>query len=186
MPELPDIVTYIEALEKRALGHTLEQVRISGPFLLRTAVPLIADAAGKKVTQVRRIGKRIAIGIEGDLWLVLHLMIAGRLHWHENKSKAAKGRSLAIFDFDNGSLTLTEAGSQRRASLHFLAGEESLQALDPGGAEISELSRQLFGEILQSANHTLKRALTDPRCSVGSGMLIRMRFSSRRDSRHWR
>ena len=169
MPELPHITVYIEALEKRILGQTLQRVQIIGPFLLRTAVPPIASVEGKKVVQLRRLGKRIAIGLEEDLWLVLHLMIAGRLHWYENKAKASKARALAIFDFSNGVLTLTEAGSQRRASLHVISGTDGLQALDPGGAEISELTRDSFAAILQSANHTLKRALTDPRMFSGIG-----------------
>ncbi len=169
MPELPDITVYIEALEKRILGQTLQRVQIIGPFLLRTAVPPIASVEGKKVVQLRRVGKRIAIGLEEDFWLVLHLMIAGRLHWYENKAKASKARALAIFDFSNGALTLTEAGSQRRASLHVVSGPDGLQALDPGGAEISGLTRDSFAAILQSANHTLKRALTDPRLFSGIG-----------------
>ncbi len=169
MPELPDITVYIEALEKRILGQTLQHVQIIGPFLLRTAVPPIASVEGKKVVQLHRVGKRIAIGLEEDLWLVLHLMIAGRLHWYENKAKASKARALAIFDFSNGALTLTEAGSQRRASLHVVSGADGLQALDPGGAEISDLTRDSFAAILQSANHTLKRALTDPRLFSGIG-----------------
>jgi len=169
VPELPHITVYIEALEKRILGQTLQRVQIIGPFLLRTAVPPIASVEGKKVVQLRRLGKRIAIGLEEDLWLVLHLMIAGRLHWYENKAKASKARALAIFDFSNGVLTLTEAGSQRRASLHVISGTDGLQALDPGGAEISELTRDSFAAILQSANHTLKRALTDPRMFSGIG-----------------
>jgi formamidopyrimidine-DNA glycosylase len=169
MPELPDITVYIEALEKRILGQTLEHVQIAGPFLLRTAVPPITSVEGKKVIQLRRVGKRIAIGLEEDLWLVLHLMIAGRLHWYENKAKGSKARALAIFTFGNGTLTLTEAGSQRRASLHVVSGNDGLQTLDPGGAEISELTVDRFGEILQSANHTLKRSLTDPRLFSGIG-----------------
>ena len=169
MPELPDITVYIEALEQRILGQMLQRVQIIGPFLLRTAVPPIASVEGKKVVQLRRLGKRIAIGLEEDLWLVLHLMIAGRLHWYENKAKASKARALAIFDFSNGVLTLTEAGSQRRASLHVVSGTDGLQALDPGGAEISELTRESFAAILQSANHTLKRALTDPCLFSGIG-----------------
>ena len=169
MPELPDITVYIEALEKRILGQTLEHVQVTGPFLLRTAVPPITSAEGKKVIQLRRVGKRIAIDLEEDLWLVLHLMIAGRLHWYENKAKASKARALAIFDFSNGTLTLTEAGSQRRASLHVVSGNDGLQTLDPGGAEISDLTLDRFGQILQSANHTLKRSLTDPRLFSGIG-----------------
>jgi formamidopyrimidine-DNA glycosylase len=169
MPELPDITVYIEALEKRILGQTLERVQIVGPSLLRTAVPPIKSVEGKKVVEIHRVGKRIAIGIEGDLWLVLHLMIAGRLHWYENKGKAAKSKALAIFEFGNGILTLTEAGTQRRASLHVVSGSDGVRALDPGGAEITELTLERFAGILQSANHTLKRALTDPRSFSGIG-----------------
>jgi formamidopyrimidine-DNA glycosylase len=169
VPELPDITLYIEALEKRVLGQTLTRIHITGLLLLRTAVPPISSVEGKRVLQLRRVGKRIAIGLEGDLWLVLHLMIAGRLHWYEDKAKAAKSRSLARFEFSNGVLTLTEAGSQRRASLHLVSGIHGLHSLDPGGAEISELTPQSFGAILQSANHTLKRALTDPRLLSGIG-----------------
>jgi len=170
MPELPDITVYIEALEKRILSQTLERVHIAGPSLLRTAVPPIKSVEGKKVVEIRRVGKRIAIGLDGDLWLVLHLMIAGRLHWFDDNGKAAKSRkALASFEFGNGVLTLTEAGTQRRASLHLVAGSDALAALDPGGAEISELTLERFAEILQSANHTLKRALTDPRSFSGIG-----------------
>jgi formamidopyrimidine-DNA glycosylase len=169
MPELPDIVVYIEALEKRILGQTLVCVQIAGPSLLRSAVPPINSVEGGKLIAIRRVGKRIALGFEGDLWLVLHLMIAGRLHWYDNKGKAAISRALAIFEFSNGVLTLTEAGSQRRASLHVVSGTDGLQALDPGGAEISGLTLERFAAILQSANHTLKRALTDPRSFSGIG-----------------
>lgn len=169
MPELPDITVYIEALEKRILGKKLDRILISGPFLLRTVSPPITSIEGKRVRQLRRVGKRIAIGFEDDIWLVLHLMIAGRLHWYDDKAKAPKSRPLAIFEFENGALTLTEAGVQRRASLHVVAGEEGLHALDPGGADIADLSLQKFSEILQSANHTLKRAMTDPRLFSGIG-----------------
>ena len=133
MPELPDITVYIEALEARIRGAQLERVRIAGPFLLRTASPPIQAAEGKAVRELRRIGKRIAIGLEGDLWLVLHLMIAGRLHWRERDVKLSPKRNLAAFDFASGSLVLTEAGSQRRASLHVIQGEGGLGALNPGG-----------------------------------------------------
>ncbi len=169
MPELPDIVVYIEALEKRILGQTLEQIRIISPFLLRTAVPPLQAAEGKAVTQLRRMGKRICIGLEGDLWLVLHLMIAGRLHWKERGAKLARPRGLAAFDFPNGTLLWTEAGSQKRASLHVVAGEENLHALDPGGLEVLEADLDQFAAVLKSANHTLKRALTDPRLFSGIG-----------------
>jgi formamidopyrimidine-DNA glycosylase len=169
VPELPDIVVYIEALEKRILDRTLERVLIVSPFLLRTAVPPLSSTEGKRVTRLRRIGKRICIGLEDDLWLVLHLMIAGRLHWRKGKSKVSKPRGLAAFEFDQGSLLWTEAGSQKRASLHVVQGESGLQSLDPGGIEIFDSSPTEFARILQSANHTLKRALTDPRLFSGIG-----------------
>ena len=169
MPELPDIVVYIEALEKRILDRTLERVLIVSPFLLRTAVPPLSSTEGKRVTRLRRIGKRICIGLEDDLWLVLHLMIAGRLHWRKGKAKVAKPRGLAAFEFDQGSLLWTEAGSQKRASLHVVQGESGLQSLDPGGIEIFDSSPAEFARVLQSTNHTLKRALTDPRLFSGIG-----------------
>ena len=169
MPELPDIVVYIDALEKRILDRTLERVLIVSPFLLRTAVPPLSSTEGKRVTRLRRIGKRICIGLEDDLWLVLHLMIAGRLHWRKGKAKVSKPRGLAAFEFDQGSLLWTEAGSQKRASLHVVQGESGLQSLDPGGIEIFDSSPTEFARILQSANHTLKRALTDPRLFSGIG-----------------
>ena len=171
VPELPDIVVYIQALEKRILGQTLERVQISSPFLLRTVTPPLNSVEGKKVVGLRRLGKRVCIGLEGDLWIVLHLMIAGRLHWHEGKAKELKPRSktLAALQFPSGTLSLTEAGSQRRASLHLVQGEEGLRSLDPGGAEIFDIDVEQFREILQSANHTLKRSLTDPRLLSGIG-----------------
>lgn len=169
MPELPDIVVYIEALEKRILDRTLERVLIVSPFLLRTAVPPLSSTEGKRVTRLRRIGKRICIGLEDDLWLVLHLMIAGRLHWRKGKAKVSKPRGLAAFEFDQGTLLWTEAGSQKRASLHVVQGESGLQSLDPGGIEIFDSSPAEFARVLQSANHTLKRALTDPRLFSGIG-----------------
>jgi len=169
VPELPDIVVYIEALEKRILDRTLERVLIVSPFLLRTAVPPLSSTEGKRVTRLRRIGKRICIGLEDDLWLVLHLMIAGRLHWRKGKAKVAKPRGLAVFEFDQGTLLWTEAGSQKRASLHVVEGESGLQSLDPGGIEIFDSSPTEFARSLQSANHTLKRALTDPRLFSGIG-----------------
>jgi formamidopyrimidine-DNA glycosylase len=169
VPELPDIVVYIEALEKRILDRTLERVLIVSPFLLRTAVPPLSSTEGKRVTRLRRIGKRICIGLEDDLWLVLHLMIAGRLHWRKGKAKVSKPRGLAAFEFDQGSLLWTEAGSQKRASLHVVQGESGLQSLDPGGIEIFDSSPAEFARVLQSANHTLKRALTDPRLFSGIG-----------------
>jgi len=169
LPELPDIVVYIEALEKRILGQTLERIRIASPFLLRTASPPIGSAEGKKVVRLRRLGKRICIGLEDDLWLVLHLMIAGRLHWKKAGAKLSPPRGLAAFDFSNGTLLWTEAGSQKRASLHVINGEAGLQALDPGGLEVLEADLAHFSAVLTSANHTLKRALTDPRLFSGIG-----------------
>lgn len=169
MPELPDIVVYIEALEKRIQGSVLERVRIASPFLLRTAVPPLSSVEGKKIVELRRLGKRICFGLEGDLWLVLHLMIAGRLHWYDERAKAAKGRSLAVFDFSTGSLVLTEAGTQKRASLHVVQGEEGLDNLDPGGLEVFDAGLDEFARAIRAKNHTLKRALTDPRILSGIG-----------------
>ena len=169
MPELPDIVVYLEALEKRILNQTLEGVRVVSPFLLRTACPPLSSAGGKKVLRLRRLGKRICIGLEGDLWLVVHLMIAGRLHWRPRGVKVSRPRGLAAFDFQNGSLLWTEAGSQKRASLHVVLGEEGLRALDPGGIEVLDSDALQFAAVLLSANHTLKRALTDPRLFSGIG-----------------
>jgi formamidopyrimidine-DNA glycosylase len=169
MPELPDITVYIEALEKRILGETLDHVRIASPFLLRTVTPPIASTEGKRVRQIRRLGKRICIGLEDDLWLVLHLMIAGRLHWKKPGVKVSRPRGLAAFDFPNGSLLWTEAGSQKRASLQVVAGEPDLAALDPGGIEVFTTDLAGFGKVLTSSNHTLKRSLTDPRLFSGIG-----------------
>jgi formamidopyrimidine-DNA glycosylase len=169
VPELPDIAVYIESLEKRILGQTLAGVQITGLSLLRTAQPPISSVEGKKVLQLRRIGKRIAIGLEDDLWLVLHLMIAGRLHWHAGGGKVPKSRTLATFAFSNGVLSLTEAGSRKRASLHLVQGEEALRALDRGGLEVLQASLEAFTAALQSENHTLKRALTDPQLYSGIG-----------------
>jgi formamidopyrimidine-DNA glycosylase len=169
MPELPDIAAYLSALEPRIVGQPLERVRLASVFLLRTAKPPIADAEGRVVRELRRIGKRIAIGLEGDLWLVLHLMIAGRLHWRPPGAKLSGRQNLAAFDFPQGSLVLTEAGSKRRASLHVVAGEEGLQAIDPGGIEIFASDLQTFRAALTLENRTLKRALTDPRLVSGIG-----------------
>jgi len=169
VPELPDIVVYIEALQKRILGKRLDRVRVASPFLLRTVTPPLTDAEGKSVVQLRRLGKRICFGLDNDIWLVLHLMIAGRLHWRKRDAKLSPPRGLAAFDFTNGTLLWTEAGSQKRASLHVVAGEEGLSALDPGGLEVLESDLQRFTAILTSANHTLKRALTDPRLFSGIG-----------------
>jgi formamidopyrimidine-DNA glycosylase len=190
VPEYPDIVVYIEALEKRILGQTLERVRVGSPFLLRTAVPPVSSVEGKKVVQLRRLGKRICIGLEEELWLVLHLMIAGRLHWKDQAEARASARAprktskrdLAAFEFNNGTLSLTEAGTQKRASLHVVVGEAALRERDAGGLEIFErapienrdaepafVDLESFTAVLQSANHTLKRALTNPRLLSGIG-----------------
>ena len=169
MPELPDITVYLEALERRIQGTTLRRVSIASPFLLRTAVPPLASVEGRKVTRLRRLGKRICIGVEGDLWLVLHLMIAGRLHWYEDRAKALKARGLATFEFSSGVLTLTEAGTQKRASLHVVEGEAGLDRLDPGGLEVFDATEEEFASALRARNHTLKRALTDPRILSGIG-----------------
>ena len=169
MPELPDIVVYLDALRQRIQGQRLERVRIASPFLLRTAVPPVTDAEGKTVVELRRLGKRICIGFDNDLWLVLHLMIAGRLHWKKRDAKLSPPRGLAAFDFTNGTLLWTEAGSQKRASLHVVKGEDGLSALDPGGLEVLESNLERFTEVLTSENHTLKRALSDPRLFSGIG-----------------
>ncbi|HVF24103.1 MAG TPA: DNA-formamidopyrimidine glycosylase family protein [Pyrinomonadaceae bacterium] len=169
MPELPDITVYIEALEQRIAGTTLERVSVASPFLLRTAVPPLTSVERKKVTGLRRLGKRICIGVEGDLWLILHLMIAGRLHWYEDRAKAMKSRAVATFQFTSGTLTLTEAGTQKRASLHLVEGEAGLERLDPGGLEVFDASEEEFAAALRARNHTLKRALTDPRIFSGIG-----------------
>ncbi len=167
MPELPDLAVYLESLEARILGRELRAVRLANPFVLRTAVPPLSAAEGRKVAGLRRLGKRIVLALEGDLFLVLHLMIAGRLHWLEGKSK---GRNvLALFEFENGVLAFTEAGTKRRASLHLVQGEDALKAMDPGGAEIASLDLPSFSSRLKSQNHTLKRALTDPRLFAGIG-----------------
>jgi formamidopyrimidine-DNA glycosylase len=169
VPELPDIVVYIEALEKRVQGAILERVRVASPFLLRTAVPPLTSVHGKKIVELRRLGKRICFGFDDDLWLVLHLMIAGRLHWYDDRAKAAKARGLATFEFNTGTLTLTEAGTQKRASLHVVEGDAGLGGLNPGGLEVFEISEKDFAAALQAKNHTLKRALTDPRILSGIG-----------------
>jgi formamidopyrimidine-DNA glycosylase len=170
VPELPDITVYIEALEQRVLGRVLERVQIAGPSLLRTAAPPIESAQGQRVTGLRRLGKRIAIGLENDLWLVLHLMIAGRLHWKKKDAVTPDGRrTLAGFTFDSGTLTLTEAGARKRASLHVVSGEEGLASLDPGGMDVFAGGRDQFAKVLTASNHTLKRALTDPRSFSGIG-----------------
>lgn len=169
MPELPDIAVYIEALEQRILGHSLTQVRIGGPFLLRTAEPPVDVTHGHTVRELMRLGKRIAIGFDNGIWLVLHLMIAGRLHWSERGKIPDGRRTLAAFEFDSGCLTLTEAGSRKRASLHVVAGRAGVRALDPGGIDVFSASPDDFAATLASGNHTLKRALTDPRVLSGIG-----------------
>jgi formamidopyrimidine-DNA glycosylase len=169
MPELPDIVVYLEALEHRVLGHVLERLRIAGPFLLRTALPPIDSVQGHKVTELRRVGKRIALGFENGMWLVFHLMIAGRLHWKTKLVVPDGRRTLATFEFDSGTLTLTEAGAKKRASLHLFADEGAMAVIDPGGLEVLSASRDTFADVLTSENHTLKRALTDPNLFSGIG-----------------
>jgi formamidopyrimidine-DNA glycosylase len=169
MPELPDIAAYIGALEARIVGSPIEHVRIASPFLLRTVQPPLSDVEGRTVRELRRIGKRIAIGVEGDIWLVLHLMIAGRLHWRQHGAKLSGRKSLAAFDFPGGTLVLTEAGSKRRASLHVVQGEDGLRAIDPGGIEVFAADLDAFRNALTAENRTLKRALTDPRLISGIG-----------------
>ena len=169
MPELPDIVSYITALEPRVMGQRLGRVRVSTPFLLRTITPGVADVEGRIVTGLRRVGKRIAIGVEDDAWLVIHLMIAGRLHWRPPGAKIGGRQNLAAFDFPAGSLTLTEAGAKRRASLHIVRGEAGLHDLDPGGIDVLAADADAFRAALTRENHTLKRALTDPRVLSGIG-----------------
>ena len=169
MPELPDIAAYISALEPRIVGQPLARVRLANVFLLRTVQPPITEVEGRTVRELRRIGKRIAIGVDGDFWLVLHLMIAGRLHWRPAGAKLSGRQNLAAFDFPNGSLVLTEAGTKRRASLHVLSGEEALGAVDPGGIDVFTSDFASFRAALSAENRTLKRALTDPRLLSGIG-----------------
>jgi len=169
MPELPDINAYLRALEARIVGRTLQRVRIASAFLLRTAEPPIADVQGQEVRELRRIGKRLAIGLNNDLWMVIHLMLAGRLHWRAPGVKLSGRNNLAAFDFADGSLVLTEAGTKRRASLHIVRGESALRAMDPGGIEVASCTRDEFQAALTAQNRTLKRALTDPRILSGIG-----------------
>ncbi len=169
MPEIPDLEVYREALEERLVGHTLERIQLLSPFLLRTALPPIASAEGRRVIAVRRIGKRLAVGLEGGLWLVVHLMIAGQLHWFAAGTALSRRAALARLTFDSGTLTLTEAGTKRRASLHLVEGAAGLAAQDPGGLEVQQASLDQFAARLRSANHTLKRALTDPKLFSGIG-----------------
>jgi formamidopyrimidine-DNA glycosylase len=196
MPELPDIAAYISALEPRIVGQPLHRIRIASPFLLRTVQPPIQNLEGRTVQELRRIGKRIAIGLQDDLWLVLHLMISGRLHWRSREARLAGRNSLAAFDFPNGSLVLTEAGSKRRASLHVVSGEEGLRSVDPGGIEIFDCDLDSFRAALTVENRTLKRALIDPRMVSGIGnaysdeilhaaQLSPIALTHKLDSREW-
>jgi formamidopyrimidine-DNA glycosylase len=169
VPELPDVTVYVEALRKRLLDHKLVQALIKSPFLLRSAEPPIAATYGRSVREVRRVGKRIAMGMDGNLWLVLHLMIAGRLHWDSSKPKLGSRNTLAAFEFDNGWLWLTEAGTQRRASLTVVEGENGLAGLGAGGIEPLEATLSAFAAALRAESHTLKRALTDPHILSGIG-----------------
>jgi formamidopyrimidine-DNA glycosylase len=169
MPELPDVTVYIEALSMRILAHELKRVLVKGPFLLRSVTPSLSETFGKKVREIRRLGKQIAVGLDGQLYLVLHLMIAGRLHWKTSSVKLGGKNALATFQFDNGTLLLTEAGTQRRAALRVVAGEEGLKALDAGGIEPLDSDRSAFSAALRSENHTLKRSLTDPHIFSGIG-----------------
>jgi formamidopyrimidine-DNA glycosylase len=169
VPELPDIAAYLTALEPRIVGQSVVHVRLASPFLLRTVQPPLTDAEGRVVRELRRIGKRVAIGLDNDLWLVLHLMIAGRLHWRPPEARLAGRNTLAAFDFPSGSLVLTEAGSKRRASLHILQGEEALRSADPGGIDVFTADLSEFRATLTAENRTLKRALTDPRLLSGIG-----------------
>lgn len=169
MPELPDITAYIHALEPRLLGQRLEHVRLASVFVLRTVDPPVIAAEGRMVTGLRRIGKRIAIGVEGDVWLVIHLMIAGRLHWKPPLARLAGRNAILALDFPHGTLVLTEAGSKRRASLHVVLGEQGLHEMDPGGIEIFATDLDGFRAALCRENRTLKRAMTDPRIISGVG-----------------
>ena len=169
MPELPDIETYLACLRPRVLDRPLERIRIANPFLLRTVVPPIREVEGRRVVGLRRLGKRTVFALDGDLFMVVHLMIAGRLHWKPPGAKPAGRYGLAAFDFPDGTLLLTEAGSKKRASLHLVSGEAALAGHDPGGLEVLEIDRDTFAAALTSANHTLKRALTDPRLFSGIG-----------------
>jgi formamidopyrimidine-DNA glycosylase len=169
MPELPDVEAYLFALRQRILGGAIEQVRLGSPFFLRTVDPPLEAAAGQRVVELRRVGKRIAIGLENGVWLVIHLMIAGRLHWREPHARLQARRTLAAIDFPHGSLTITEAGSKRRASLHLVRGEAALEALDPGGLDVLASTPEEFRARLSAENRTLKRALTDPRIVSGIG-----------------
>ncbi len=169
MPELPDVVTYVEAVEERVRGHVLQDVRLRTPFLLRSVAPPLGAVIGKRVDGVERLGKRIVLALEDEIFLVIHLMIAGRFHWRPAGAKIGGKISLAAFDFDSGTLTLTEAGSKRRASLHVVRGRTGLAEFDRGGLDLFKASEDDFRARLLAGNHTLKRALTDPRAFDGIG-----------------
>jgi formamidopyrimidine-DNA glycosylase len=169
MPELPDITVYVESLQRRISGERLDRVRIQSPFLLRTFEPALDSVEGKRVREIRRLGKRIVLGLDNELWLVLHLMIAGRLHWKAAGAKLSGKHSLAAFDFSNGTLMLTEAGTKRRAALSVIQGEDALRAQDPGGLELLTATFHDFQSVLRQRSHTLKRALTDPHLFSGVG-----------------
>jgi formamidopyrimidine-DNA glycosylase len=169
MPELPDIAVYLEALQQRVVGQRLLKIRENNPFLVRTFDPPLEAAASKRVSELRRLGKRIAIGLEGDLWIVIHLMIAGRLHWKPPGCKLGSKFQLGAFDFEQGTLLLTEAGAKRRASLHLVQGLQALAAHDPGGIDVLSCDVEAFAAALRRENHTLKRSLTDPKVFSGIG-----------------
>lgn len=169
MPELPDIVIYLEALRTRVVGQRLRQIRLASPFLLRSVHPPVEETHGKMVVDVRRLGKRIVFDVSDGLFLVLHLMVAGRLHWKASRARIPGRIGLAAFDFPSGTLLLTEAGSKKRASLYVVAGEAALRAHDPGGLEVLQADPSAFQTVLARENHTLKRALTDPRLFSGIG-----------------
>ena len=169
MPELPDIDVYIEKLRERIAGRTLETIRVSKPFLVRSFDPPLSQADGRRVTTLRRLGKRIVIGLDPDYWLVLHLMVAGRIHWHDSKVSIRGKHQLAAFDFDSGSVLLTEAGSKKRASLYLVRGDDALAGHDPGGLEVLDCTFDEFRGRLLAENRTLKRALTNPRTFSGIG-----------------
>ncbi|HEX6747960.1 MAG TPA: DNA-formamidopyrimidine glycosylase family protein [Longimicrobium sp.] len=169
MPELPDVAVYIEALEKRIAGETLLGIRLASPFVLRTVEPRPAEMTGRRVVALHRVGKRIAIELEGERFIVIHLMVTGRFRWLAKGAKVPGKIGLAAFDFTNGALALTEAGSKRRASIHLLAGAEALRAMDPGGIDVMAASTEEFAAALRSGRHTLKRSLTDPHVFSGIG-----------------
>ena len=185
MPELPDITVYIEAIEKRIMAQRVEGARVNGPFVLRTFEPPLKMVEGKTVRELRRLGKRIAIGLDEELWLVVHLMIAGRLHWKPKPSKLSGKYNLAALDFAEGTLLLTEAGTKRRASLHLLQGETALAEQDPGGLEVFTATPDAFRTVLRQRNHTLKRALTDPHLFSGIGNAYSDEILHRADCLPW-